>query len=814
MSFVHLHTHTVYSLLDGFSNIKKLVKKAKEMDMPALAITDHGTMFGVVEFYNAAREAGVKPIIGVETYMAARRMTDRDSKLDKKSTHLLLLAENETGYKNLLKITSAAQMEGFYYYPRIDHEFLAEHAEGLIATSGCMSAEIPRDLIEERPEEAVRRMNWYYDVFGPDRFFVELQQHNIKEITDLNRKLVELGARYSARFVATNDVHYIEPTDATYQDILLAIQTGKLLSDPDRMRYESQTFYLRSPQEMSRLFAEIPEALTNTLEIAERCNVDLGFKGYHLPEFPVPEGYTPKTYLRHLCEQGLELRYGARKNDREIQERLDFELGVIDSMGFNAYFLIVWDLCRYARENGIWYNTRGSGAGSLVAYSLFITLVDPIQHHLLFERFLNPGRVSMPDIDLDFRDDRRVEMLEYAARKYGDDKVAQIITFGTMAARGALRDVGRVMNIPIPEVDKVAKLVPNVPGKPITLKQALEEVPDLKALYDSDPKVKNLVDTAIHMEGVVRNAGTHAAGLVISDKPITEYLPIHRPTSGSEESPVKTVTQFEMGILDSMGMLKVDFLGLSTLTVMARACEMIKKRHGVEYDLNNIPLDDPDTFKLLGEGKTAGVFQLEGGGMTRWVVEMKPQTLDHIIAMVALYRPGPMDFIPSYIRRMHGEEPIEYRHPALEPIFSDTYGIPVYQEQIMRAAVEIAGFTRAESDDLRKAISKKMADKIAKNKEKFIKGAVARGVMDEATATAIFEDWEQFARYGFNKSHAADYGLVSVQTAFLKAHYPAEYMAALMSVFRNDTAKVSLYVTESRSMGIAVLPPSVNHSEL
>ncbi len=1197
MSFVHLHTHTVYSLLDGFSNIKKLVKRAKELEMPALAITDHGTMFGVVEFYNAAREAGIKPIIGVETYMAARRMSDRDSKLDKKSSHLLLLAENETGYKNLLKITSAAQMDGFYYYPRIDHEFLAEHSEGLICTSGCMSAEIPRDLIEERPEEAVRRMNWYYDVFGPDRFFVELQQHNISEIVDLNRKLVELGAKYSAKFVATNDVHYINLEDAAYQDVLLAIQTGKSLNDPDRMRYDSQTFYLRSPQEMSRLFAEIPEALSNTLMIAERCNVDLGFKGYHIPEFPVPEGYTTQSYLHHLCEIGLEKRYGARKNDPVIRERLNFELEVIHSMGFDSYFLIVWDLCRYASESGIWYNTRGSGAGSLVAYSLFITLVDPIEHHLLFERFLNPGRVSMPDIDLDFRDDRRSEMLVYAAQKYGDDKVAQIITFGTMAARGALRDVARVMEIPIPEVDKVAKLVPNIPGKPMSLSEALAEVPDLKAAYDSDPKIKSLVDTAIHMEGTVRNAGTHAAGLVISDRPITEYLPIHRPTSGSEESPVKTVTQFEMGILDSMGMLKVDFLGLSTLTVMARACDMIKQRHGKEYDLNNIPLDDPETFRLLGEGKTAGVFQLEGclggdtyighrtikelytdfksreqagtlggrellrtqscyldegrffpnvinkvvcsgvkpvyrlnadnncwikatadhhfftqrgwvklgdldpatdillfktgisragrmcqdcgeplktaatrskrckkcsahlssnpsrlevrekiaqsrlgqsswnkgltaetasgtlwiknlsaynatqkgvslverigqeraaevraklserssgknnpmygrppketktytksgyredlghyvrssweadmarvfrhlgwdyqyepqtfelqkngqsitytpdfyipaqdtfyeikgwmdkasaekislfreqypgknlvvidktlfaefqvqyaalvqwecpqfppnsgwvkiksielvgeedtydiqmqapgnnfvangfvvhnSGMTRYVVEMKPKNLDNIIAMVALYRPGPMDFIPSYIKRMHGEELIEYRHPALEPIFRDTYGIPVYQEQIMRASVEIGGFTRSESDDLRKAISKKLADKIAKNKEKFIKGASERGIMDKATATAIFEDWEQFARYGFNKSHAADYGLVSVQTAYLKAHYPAEYMSALMSVFKDDSAKISLYIADARAMGIEVLPPSLNHS--
>ncbi len=814
MSFVHLHTHTVYSLLDGFSNIKKLVKRAKEMDMPALAITDHGTMFGVVEFYNAAKSEGIKPIIGVETYMAARRMSDRDSKLDKKSSHLLLLAENETGYKNLLKLTSAAQMDGFYYYPRIDHELLAKHSEGIIATSGCMSAEIPRHLLEEKPEEAVRRMNWYYDVFGPDRFYVELQQHNIAEMVDLNKKLVELGAKYSAKFVATNDVHYINLEDAQYQDVLLAVQTGKLLSDPDRMRYDSQTFYLRSPQEMSRLFAEIPEALTNTLEIAERCEVDLGFKGYHLPEFPVPDGFTAETYLRHLCDQGLELRYGSRKNDPEIQERLAFELNTIGTMGFNAYFLIVWDLCRHARENGIWYNTRGSGAGSLVAYSLFITLVDPIHHHLLFERFLNPGRVSMPDIDLDFRDDRRSEMLVYAAQKYGDDKVAQIITFGTMAARGALRDVARVMDIPIPEVDKVAKLVPNIPGKPMSLSEALAEVPDFKTAYDSDPKVKNLIDVAIHMEGVVRNAGTHAAGLVISDKPITEYLPIHRPTSGSEESPVKTVTQFEMGILDSMGMLKVDFLGLSTLTVMARACDMIKLRHGKDYDLNNIPLDDSATFKLLGEGKTAGVFQLEGTGMTRWVVEMKPKNLDNIIAMVALYRPGPMDFIPSYIKRMNGEEPIEYRHPSLAPIFGDTYGIPVYQEQIMRASVEIGGFTRSESDDLRKAISKKMADKIAKNKEKFIKGAVERGVMDKETATGIFEDWEQFARYGFNKSHAADYGLVSVQTAYLKAHYPAEYMSALMSVFKDSSEKVSLYIAEAKSLGIDVLQPDINHSLL
>ncbi len=605
MSFAHLHVHTEYSLLDGFSNIKKLVKRVKELDMPAVAITDHGTMFGVIDFYKAATEAGVKPIIGVETYMAARGMQDRDSKLDRSSHHLLLLAENETGYKNLLKISSAAQLDGFYYYPRIDHDFLAAHSEGLICTSGCMSAEIPRALLQDNPEEAVKRMNWYYDVFGPDRFFVELQQHNIKEITDLNRKLVEMGARYSARYVATNDVHYINQDDAKYQDILLAVQTNSLLSDKDRMMMTDDSYYLRTPSEMSVLFAEVPEALSNTLLIAERCNVDLGFKGYHLPDFPVPEGFTPETYLRHLCNEGAKKRYGDRATSSEVQERIDYELSVVHSMGFDAYFLIVWDLCYHAKENGIWYNARGSAAGSIVAYVLEIALVDPLQHNLLFERFLNPGRISMPDIDLDFRDDRRGEMLEYCVRKYGNDKVAQIITFGTMGTKAALRDVARVMDIPLPEVDRVAKLVPFVSGRNTTMEDALA-IPEFKQIYDSQPHLHELIDTAAKMEGTVRNAGTHAAGVVISDKPIVDYLPLHRPTSGSEETPIKTVTQFEMGILDSLGMLKVDFLGLITLSVMAKACEMIEKRHGIRYDLNNIPLDDPRAFELMGTGQTAG----------------------------------------------------------------------------------------------------------------------------------------------------------------------------------------------------------------
>ena len=810
MSFAHLHVHTEYSLLDGFSNIKKLVNRVKELDMPAVAITDHGTMFGVIDFYKAATEADVKPIIGVEAYMAARGMTDRDSKLDRSSYHLLLLAENETGYKNLLKISSAAQLDGFYYYPRIDRDFLAAHSEGIICTSGCMSAEIPRALLNDDPEEAVRRMNWYYDVFGKDRFFVELQQHNIKEITELNKKLLEMGARYSAKYIATNDVHYVNQGDSRLQDILLAIQTNSLLSDTDRMRMTDDSYYLRTPQEMSQLFAEVPDALGNTLLIAERCNVDLGFKGYHLPDFPVPEGFTAETYLRHLCNEGAKKRYGDRAASQQVQERIDYEFGIIHKMGFDAYFLIVWDLCRYAKENDIWYNARGSAAGSIVAYVLEIALVDPLQHDLLFERFLNPGRISMPDIDLDFRDDRRGEMLEYCVRKYGSDKVAQIITFGTMGSKAALRDVARVMDIPLPEVDRVAKLVPFVSGRNTTMEDAMA-IPEFKQIYDSQPHLRELIDTAAKMEGTVRNAGTHAAGVVISDKPVVDYLPLHRPTSNSEETPIKTVTQFEMGILDSLGMLKVDFLGLITLSVMAKACDMIEKRHGIKYDLDNIPLDDPKAFELMGSGQTAGIFQVEGGGMTRWLVQMKPKTLDNIIAMVALYRPGPMAFIPDYIARMNGEAEVQYRHPKLEPIFRDTYGIPVYQEQLMRAAVELAGYTPSESDELRKAISKKKKKEIEKHRHKFVKGAVKQG-MDKETAEAIYTDWEEFARYGFNKSHAADYGVIAVETAFLKAHHPAEYMAATLTASASATEKVALYVADARSMGVPVLAPEINAS--
>jgi DNA polymerase-3 subunit alpha len=809
MSFAHLHVHTEYSILDGFSNINKLVQRAVELEMPALAITDHGTMFGVVDFYHAAKDAGVKPIIGVEGYMAARGMKDRDPQFDKRSSHLLLLAENQIGYQNLLKISSAAQLEGFYYFPRIDHDFLAAHSEGIIATSGCMAAEIPRAIKQGNLDDARKKIDWYYEVFGPDNFFFELQEHDIPELLEINRAMIDLGPRYQAKYIATNDVHYVNPSDAELQDVLLAIQTGKILSDPNRMRMTDSSYYLRTPQEMSKIFAEVPGAIDNTLLIAERCNVDLGFTEYHLPEFPVPEGKTADAFLRELCEAGLRKRYQSHADDPEIKDRLNYELDIIHTMGFDAYFLIVWDLIQYAQQNRIWYNARGSAAGSIVSYSLEITPIDPLQHHLIFERFLNPGRISMPDIDLDFPDDRRAEMMHYCAEKYGHDKVAQIITFGTMKARAAIRDVGRVMDIPLQEVDRVAKAIPNLP--PMSIEEALEHSPEFKKLYNDAPYLQNMIDTAKGMEGTVRNAGTHAAGVVVTDRPVEEYSPLHRPTGNIGDSPIDTVTQFEMSVVDKLGLLKIDFLGLSTLTIMALASDLIEERHGVKLTLSNIPIDDPETFELIGRGETIGLFQVESSGMRRYLKEMKPKRLEHVIAMVALYRPGPMDFIPDYIDRMHNRQEISYRHEDLVPIYEETFGIPVYQEQIMHSAVAIAGYTPSESDSLRKAVAKKKAEDLKKHKKKFISGAVDRGI-DHQIAEDIFTDWEKFARYGFNKAHAADYGLISVQTAYLKTHYPVEYMTALLTVYQSNTDKVTLYASECRQMGIEVLAPNVNYS--
>jgi DNA polymerase-3 subunit alpha len=815
MSFVHLHVHSEYSLLDGLSRIPQLVKRAKALGQPAVALTDHGVMYGAIEFYRAAKKAGVKPIIGLETYLARRSRFDRDPQKDKSPHHLLLLAQNDTGYRNLLKLASLSQLEGFYYKPRVDKELLAQHAEGLICATSCSSGEIPRLLRDGQVETARQAVEGYLDIFGRQRFLIELQWHEgIPGLADINRHLVELARRYQLQLVATNDVHYILAEEATAQDILLCIGTNSLVSQSDRMRMTDRSYYLKSTEEMAALFgAELPEALSNTLAVAEMCEVDLESKGYHLPVFPVPEAYTAESYLRHLCEQGLRRRYGSSADESTIRQRLDYELSVIHQMGFDTYFLIVWDLTRYAAECGIWYNARGSAAGSVVAYALGITRVDPFKNDLIFERFLNPGRISMPDIDLDFPDDRRGKLIDYTVQKYGQDKVAQIITFGTLGARAAIRDVGRAMDVPLGDVDKLAKLIPAIPGKPVGIVEALEQVPELKQIYDSTPYIHDLLDAAQQLEGIARHASTHAAGVIVSDLPLVEYVPLHRPTKGSEESGLGMVTQFDMNVCESIGLLKIDFLGLSTLTIMRKACDLIKRYQGLEFGLDTIPVDDPAAFDLLSRGDVAGVFQVEGQGMRRVLMDMKPISFDHIVAAISLFRPGPMEYIPTYIRRMHGEEPIEYKHPKLEAILGDTYGICIYQEQIIQIASQLAGYAPGDADQIRKAVGKKIKEKIDEHRARFIAGAVNNGI-PQAIAASVYDDIEFFARYGFNKAHGAAYALITCQTAYLKAHYPVEYMTALLTVERHNTDKIGFLLTECRRMEIEVRPPDVNASEL
>ncbi len=721
------------------------------------------------------------------------------------------LAENITGYKNLLKIASASQLEGFYYHPRIDHEFLAAHSEGLICATACLKGEVPTAIREKGVEVATPVLDWYYQVFGKHNLFLEVQSHDIAELPMVNRGMAELAGRFGLGMIATNDVHYVHPAEARLQEILLALQTGALLSDTDRMRMSDGNYYLRSPQEMSALFPEWPQAIENTLQIAERCELHLERDRYHLPDFEVPQGYSPDSYLRELCEQGMRQRYGEHANDPVYRERLEYELQVIHSMGFDAYFLIVWDMCRYARERHIWYNARGSAGGSIVAYVLGISLVEPIEHGLMFERFLNPDRISMPDVDLDFQEDKRAEILKYIATKFGEDRVSQIITFNTMKSKAAIRDVGRVMAVTLSEVDHVAKMIPIASGKSPSISEALEKIPAFKDAYENAPYMKEVIDAAAGMEGVARNAGTHAAGVIIADMPLTEMVPLHRPTNDSLENPIQKVSQYEMDMLDFLGLMKVDILGLDMLAVMAEACALIEQRHQVNLNIGNIPLDDADTYAFLGKGLTAGVFQLEGAGMTRFLTQMKPRELRNIIAMVALYRPGPMQFIPHYINRLLGREKIEYDHPLLEPIFSETYGVPVYQEQIMMAAMTLAGYTAGGADELRKVISKKQVASLAKQREKFIQGALQKGIPENESAD-IWQKWEGFASYAFNKSHAADYGVLAVQTGYLKAHYTIEYMTALLSNKKDVSEKVALYVADCAQLGIEVLPPDINAS--
>lgn len=785
-SFAHLHVHTEYSLLDGMSRIKDLVKYANELGMESLAITDHGAMYGAMEFYQACKDGGIKPIIGLETYMAPRRMTDRDSKLDSSPFHLLLIAQNQIGYQNLLKIASASQLEGFYYKPRVDKDFLAAHSEGLICTTGCMAAEIPQMLMDGRDKEARDMLGWYLDVFPDERFYVELQEHDIPELYKLNDALVELAPYANVPFVATNDVHYVRRTDADPHDVLLCIGTGSLVSEKKRLRFSDDSYYMRSAEEMEAIFGHIPGAISNTLKIAEMCNVNLDNKEYHIPIFPVPEGYDAESFLRYKCEIGLVQRYGADAETERVRGRLEYELQVIHNMGFENYFLIVSDLCDMARTRDIWWNVRGSGAGCMVAYCLGITLIDPLENNLIFERFLNPGRVSMPDIDIDYPDDRRQEMIDYCVDKYGEDKVAQIITFGTLGARAAVRDVARALDIPLGEVDQLARLIPAIPGKPVTLEEAIEQVPELKQAYEdrNRPYLKKLMDTAKQLEGISRHASTHAAGVLISDRPLVEYTPLHRPTKGGEKNSengdssgsasLSVVSQWPMAIVESIGLLKVDFLGLRTLTIMRKACELIEQNFGVSYNLETIPYrhragDDEfnraldAAFALMSRGETSGVFQVEGGGMTRVLTEMRPSKFEHIIAAISLFRPGPLEYIPAYIRRMHGDEEVSYHHKLLEKILGETYGIIVYQEQIMQVASELFGYNLGDADLMRRAVSKKKEKDLQKHRSIFQKAGPERGV-DAETAGKIFDDIEFFARYGFNKCLSSQTEIIDAST--------------------------------------------------
>ena len=865
--FVHLHCHSEFSLLDGLSRVTDLVNRAAELEQPAIALTDHGAMYGTMPFYRAAKSAGVKPIIGVETYLAQRTMLDRDPQLDKNRFHMLLLAENQTGYLNLLQIASKSQLDGYYYKPRIDRAFMAAHSKGLIATTGCMAAEIPRSLGSGNLKKAKKLLGEYLDIFGKDRLFLELQEHSIPELTEINKKLIELAPQFGLEnnFLATNDVHYTLASDADPHEVLLCIQTGSTVNAP-KLSFSDKEYYVKSRDEMYSLFNKtgydedvILNSLMNSLRIVEMCDVNLDSEGYHLPEFEVPAGHDPHSYLRLLCEKGLIWRYGEDRaeNDGELHARLDHELNIISRMGFETYFLIVWDLCEWAarsdnwweqhqdpfpydsysewKENDIWWNVRGSGAGSVVAFTLGITSIDPLVNGLIFERFLNPGRVSMPDIDLDYPDDVRHWMVAYSKRRYGSEKVAQIITFGTLGARAAIRDVGRAMDMPLEEVDVIARMVPAIPGKPAKIENVLDKEhefysSELEQKYKGETAVRELLDTARNLEGVARHASSHAAGVIISDKPLHEYVPLNKPTSGDEGlGGVDRVTQWPMEIVESIGLLKVDFLGLSTLTVMRRAARLIEERYGTVYTMDNIPYDEghvgPDPtknsellFDMLGKGQVAGVFQVEGAGMRRLMMEMKPRRFDHIIAAISLYRPGPMENIPEYIRRMHAaiyddNNIVEYHTPALEPILNDTYGILVYQEQIIRIASDLAGYEPGEADMIRKAVSKKKRDLMDKHRSQFTDGAMAKGFSREV-CEAIWGDIEFFARYGFNKAHAADYAKVTCQTAFLKAHYPVEYLTAMLSVERDNTDKVRRYFAEAKNLGIDVAPPDINTSGL
>ena len=810
MSFAHLHVHTEFSLLDGSNKIKECVSRVKELGMNSVAITDHGVMFGVIDFYRAAKAAGIKPILGCEVYVAPGSRFDKEAvgNNDDRYYHLVLLAENETGYYNLMKIVSRGFTEGYYYKPRVDMELLEQYHEGIIALSACLAGEVQKNILRGMYGEAKVAACRYKDIFGEGNFFLELQDHGMEEQKLVNQSLLRMSQETGIELVATNDIHYTYADDVKPHDILLCIQTGKKLADEDRMRYEGGQYYIKSEEEMRKLFPYAQEAIDNTQKIADRCNVEIVFGEKKLPKYDVPDGFTSWEYLNKLCYEGLERRYPG--DDPKIRERLEYELGVIKRMGYVDYFLIVWDFIKYARDHGISVGPgRGSAAGSIVSYCLGITSIDPLRYQLLFERFLNPERVSMPDIDVDFCFERRQEVIDYVVRKYGTDRVVQIVTFGTMAARGVIRDVGRVMDLPYAFVDGIAKMIPKELN--ITLGKALQSSPDFKKAYDNDPQVKELIDMSMRLEGLPRHTSMHAAGVVISQKAVEEYVPLSVGSDGS------VVTQFTMTTLEELGLLKMDFLGLRTLTVIQDAVRLAEKSSGKEIDINAIDYNDKKVLDYIGSGETDGIFQLESGGMKGFMKELKPQNLEDIIAGISLYRPGPMDFIPQYIKGKNHPEAITYDCPQLEPILAPTYGCIVYQEQVMQIVRDLAGFTLGRSDLLRRAMSKKKGDVMQKERQAFVygdeeggvPGCIANGI-DEKTANKIYDEMIDFAKYAFNKSHAAAYAVVSYQTAWLKYYYPVEFMAALMTSMIDNPPKVAEYIYSCRQMGIEILPPDIN----
>ncbi|RME88800.1 MAG: DNA polymerase III subunit alpha [Planctomycetota bacterium] len=803
--FVHLHCHTDYSLLDGATKINDLVEKAHRTGMRAVAITDHGNMFGAIEFYKKCKNTGVKPLIGMEGYIASKSRFDRTrSESQPNYHHLILIAKNKEGYHNLMKLSSIGYLEGFYYRPRFDKEVLEKHSKGLVVTSACLQGEVAYHLARDNKKKAMEAIGWYKEVFGDD-YYLEVQDHGIPEQDKVNAELVELSKKFEIPLIATNDLHYLNHDDHFAHDVLLCIGTASNLHDQKRFRFDSDNFYMKTEDEMKKLFRKFPQALSNTIEIAEKVNLEIDFGQRFLPYFEPPGGGDPVDYFRKLCKEGVKKRYP--KVTKEIKERLSYEMGIIEQMGFVSYFLIVQDFVQFAKKRGIPVGPgRGSAAGSLVAYALGITDVDPLKYDLLFERFLNAERVSMPDIDIDFSNEGREEVIHYVTEKYGKDRVAQIITFGTLAARGVIRDVGRVLEIPLSEVDKIAKMIPGKPG--MTLAKAFEQVPELKEYYDQgDERIKNLFDIAKRLEGMSRHASTHAAGVVIGSKPLIEIVPLYK--AGEEIS-----TQYTMTVLEELGLLKMDFLGLKTLSIIDKAVQLVEKVEGKKIDPLQIPLDDPKTFELLSRGDTKGVFQLESSGMRDVLVRLKPDCFEDIIALLALYRPGPLGsgMVDTYIRRKHGEEKIKYDHPLLEPILKETKGVILYQEQVMRIANKLAGFSLNEADNLRKAMGKKKPEILAKFREKFIQGAIDNGV-EAKIAQEIFATIEYFAGYGFNKSHSTAYAFVTYQTAYLKANYPVLFMAALLTCEMGNPDKIVEYVEECRSMGIEIVPPDIHTSE-